>query len=44
MQSSLIILATLTFLAFIALGLTRYALPSLLTAAMVYLLAVLVMA
>jgi len=44
MITSLAIIATLTLCTFIALGLTRYALPSLLTAGMAYLLAVLVMA
>jgi len=44
MKESLAIIATLTLCAFIALGLTRYALPGLLAASMAYLLAVLVMA
>ena len=44
MITSLAIIASLTLCAFVALGLIRYALPSLLTAGMAYLIAVLVMA
>jgi hypothetical protein len=44
MKESIAIILTLTLAACFAMGLTKYALPSLLTAGMAYLLAVIVMA